>query len=1092
MVGGLAKNSDTREGGIDFVRPSCDSSWTPLHTAASAGRVELLEQLLLSRCDPDCVGGQLQLPLHVAVSTRAVQCASLLLQHGARDERGHPRSLRARDSSGQTPLFCAARSGSVTLIRMLTEKAADVNTVDIRGRNALFWVLKGAAAAARALIVARCDVLHRDNQGQTPLFAAALVGGSSVATQILRSRGDVHAVDDAGQTCLHAATRGGDLQAHGHSLCHSSSQEESTGSQVETTRLLLSYAADVHRPDIHGRSCIFYARDSGVTRLLMVSRARADTAAPSAEPCQARGRKENALLIGKEKTPKTHDGEFEVKDEKGLTKFEKEPEPEDELELRKPKSPCLGSLTSSPLRTELRSEQLMREAWQGNLPRVAELLAARADPHVVHESFGQNLAHFAASQPSTAQSDSESKSSSRRPLLELLIGAYGVSAVLVDRAMRQTPLFYAARDGDSDSCAYLMDCKCHPGHSDSYSQTPLFWAVRHGHEVCASLLIACRGLADSVDKKGQSPLFFSVKFGHVEVSSLLLRHRADVNRGDFAGQTCLFQAERACAVVCLEAKADVNHRDTAGNTALFFAARRGETDIIRLFVEHGADVNLTDKSGSTCLFWPAVEGRGDVCQILVEEFGADLSHRDTRGCTARMAAANWSKQSSVAVLEQLEHVLTQPAIPATMKLRTDGPSVAPEAKSRAADTARDLLDEATRPRSSGSERPTEKPVLPELVLETVRERSLPEVMALLEARADLSVPMPFGQNLIFLAASRSESAKEIASLLAGARCNPDHVDHYGQTPLFKAAQGQDPSCTEALLADRADPQQRDRKGKTATFYAAKEGAVASLQALLRARADPGALDNEEQTPLFFASSAAVATLLIVHRCDIEHGDLRGRTALMTSASRGSTEVIHALVDAAANVHSQDPSGQTCLFYAPPETCRVLVACGADSAHRNHKGNTAAEQALLNPRTAVSSLACAAAAVPVAAPSSNLLVPSSAPFPPSSAAGMAAEVAPSATTVLQNFVSHPRRATNKRSASTAGLPGATAVASALRARGETIASKSRREWVLTFEDPKNPGTTIPHGTPQYAAALQDLLHRCPWLDGWERSARLVGE
>uniref|UniRef100_A0A7S1AK78 Uncharacterized protein n=1 Tax=Noctiluca scintillans TaxID=2966 RepID=A0A7S1AK78_NOCSC len=445
-----------------------------------------------------------------------------------------------------------------------------------------------------------------------------------------------------------------------------------------------------------------------------------------------------------------------------------------------------------------------------------------------------------------------------------------------------------------------------------------------------------------------------------------------------------------------------------------------------------------------------------------------------------MAAANWSKKSSVAVLEQLEHVLAQPAIPATMKLSTDGPSVAPE---------------ATRPRSGGSERPTEKPVLPELVLETVRERSLPEVMALLEARADLSVPMPFGQNLIFLAASRSQSAKETASLLIGARCNPDHVDHYGQTPLFKAAQGQDPSCTEALLADRADPQQRDRKGKTATFYAAKEGAVASLQALLRARADPGALDNEEQTPLFFASTAAVATLLIVHRCDIEHGDLRGRTALMTSASRGSTEVIHALVDAAANVHSQDPSGQTCLFYAPPETCRVLVACGADSAHRNHKGNTAAEQALLNPRTAVSSLPCAAAAVPnvaVATPSSNLLVPSAAPFPPSSAVGMAAEVAPSATTVLQNFVSHPRRATNKRSASTAGLPGATAVTSALRARGETIASKSRREWVLTFEDPKNPGTTIPYGTPQYAAALQDLLHRCPWLDGWERSALLVGE
>merc|ERR1712176_388979 len=47
---------------------------------------------------------------------------------------------------------------------------------------------------------------------------------------------------------------------------------------------------------------------------------------------------------------------------------------------------------------------------------------------------------------------------------------------------------------------------------------------------------------------------------------------------------------------------------------------------------------------------------------------------------------------------------------------------------------------------------------------------------------------------------------------------------------------------------------------------------------------------------------------------------------------------------------------------------------------------------------------------------------------------------------------------------------------------------RRQYVLVFDDPENPGHELVPGTARYSAAVQALIKQHPGLNGWTRSER----
>lgn len=90
---------------------------------------------------------------------------------------------------------------------------------------------------------------------------------------------------------------------------------------------------------------------------------------------------------------------------------------------------------------------------------------------------------------------------------------------------------------------------------------------------------------------------------------------------------------------------DVNFRSHDGNTPLYWAVRHGRKELAALLLENNADVNRENLSGE--LIHLAVRnGDENMIKILIDEqYGADLSRKDSSGKTAIDTAQSMGKQS---------------------------------------------------------------------------------------------------------------------------------------------------------------------------------------------------------------------------------------------------------------------------------------------------------------------------------------------------------------------------------------------------------------------------------------------------------------
>lgn len=95
--------------------------FTALHLAAFMGHPEAVRSLLEGGAHANAVArseeiGPVQ-PLHSAAAARQLECAGLLVEHGA--------DVNARQTAGFTPLHAAAANGDVELARLLLAAGAD-------------------------------------------------------------------------------------------------------------------------------------------------------------------------------------------------------------------------------------------------------------------------------------------------------------------------------------------------------------------------------------------------------------------------------------------------------------------------------------------------------------------------------------------------------------------------------------------------------------------------------------------------------------------------------------------------------------------------------------------------------------------------------------------------------------------------------------------------------------------------------------------------------------------------------------------------------------------------------------------------------
>ncbi len=142
---------------------------------------------------------------------------------------------------------------------------------------------------------------------------------------------------------------------------------------------------------------------------------------------------------------------------------------------------------------------------------------------------------------------------------------------------------------------------------------------------------------------------------------------------------------------------------------------------------------------------------------------------------------------------------------------------------------------------------------------------------------------------------------------------------------------------------------------------AEQGETGELMRIIEDTGDPDRRDACYRTPLMLAAqSGRLATVreLITAGAGLDLGEKGNYTALMLAAGNGHAEVVSVLAKAGAKIDVVEiTNGWSALIWAANrghgETVQRLLALGADTGVRDHKGYTAADWARMqgHPRVA---------------------------------------------------------------------------------------------------------------------------------------------
>jgi uncharacterized protein len=217
------------------------------------------------------------------------------------------------------------------------------------------------------------------------------------------------------------------------------------------------------------------------------------------------------------------------------------------------------------------------------------------------------------------------------------------------------------------------------------------------------------------------------------------------------------------------------------------------------------------------------------------------------------------------------------------------------------------------------------------------QRSLPVLAAVLgDARllrrliaSGIDLNRPHAGLTPLLAATRDSlhgRPDAVMTLLANG-ADPRHADADGRTPLHFAALSGEPDVAALLLDAGAPLEALNRDGFSPLGVACAAGNWRLARFLLERKARPEPAGG--QSALLAAASgeddAAGVELLLRHKAKVDARGRLGRTALITAALAGNTDIVGPLLAAGANVDAQDEHGVSALHEAARAGANDVIA-----------------------------------------------------------------------------------------------------------------------------------------------------------------------
>ncbi|KAM4585385.1 ankyrin repeat and SOCS box protein 5b [Odontesthes bonariensis] len=220
-------------------------SWadrSPLHEAASQGRLLALRTLLAQGYHANIVTIDHVTPLHEACLSGHVACVRALINAGA--------NVNAATIDGVTPLYNCCASGSVGCMELLLQNGAHTHTHHAHFPSALHEACKrGNSQCVESLLSHGADPDHQVPHLGSPLYMSCLHRHTD-CSKILLHRGASVNVGRADDSPLHAAVR------------------QDSADQVA---VLLDFGADVNSRDGDGQRPVELAHADGQTKCLLAA-----------------------------------------------------------------------------------------------------------------------------------------------------------------------------------------------------------------------------------------------------------------------------------------------------------------------------------------------------------------------------------------------------------------------------------------------------------------------------------------------------------------------------------------------------------------------------------------------------------------------------------------------------------------------------------------------------------------------------------------------------------------------------------------------------------------------------------------------------
>ena len=125
------------------------------------------------------------------------------------------------------------------------------------------------------------------------------------------------------------------------------------------------------------------------------------------------------------------------------------------------------------------------------------------------------------------------------------LASVGVSPMKED-SLKQTPLFYAAREGFNQAIDYYCNERGDSvNRQDIYGQTPVYYACRDGHIKTVQFMMDMGANFDHADTKNQRPIYYAIKFNRFEMVKFLIDKGADLHMEDKKEMTPTMWAKRS-------------------------------------------------------------------------------------------------------------------------------------------------------------------------------------------------------------------------------------------------------------------------------------------------------------------------------------------------------------------------------------------------------------------------------------------------------------------------------------------------------------------------------------------------------------------